>query len=109
MYYFMISSNITNIGTWGRVRLRRATFELLEFSPVPPSSYLRMSPECTPRASPSIFPEEDHAEEEHGEEEDDAAPSPRMLSGHKMEPRPPCDDCPGTEDKGIPAYLKKKG
>ena len=38
-----------------RVRLRRATFELLEFSPVPPSSYLRMSPECTPRTSPSMF------------------------------------------------------
>ena len=51
----MISSNITNIGTWGRVRLRRATFELLEFSPVPPSSYLRMFPECTPRTSPSMF------------------------------------------------------
>ena len=24
----MISSNISNIGAWGRVRLRRATFEL---------------------------------------------------------------------------------
>ena len=27
----------------------------MEFSPVPPSSYLRMSPECTPRMSPSMF------------------------------------------------------
>ena len=52
----MTSSNITILELeMDRVRLRRATFELLEFSPVPPSSYLRMSPECTPRTSPSMF------------------------------------------------------
>ena len=39
---------------------------------------------------PQHVPEVDHAEEEHGDEEDDVAPSPRVLFGHKMEPRPPC-------------------
>ena len=58
---------------------------------------------------PQHVPEVDHAEEEHGEEEDDVTPSPRVLFGHKMEPRPPCDDCPGTEDKGIPAYFTRRG
>ena len=38
---------------------------------------------------PQHVPEVDHAEEEHGDE-DDVAPSPRVLFGHKMEPRPPC-------------------
>ena len=47
--------------------------------------------------------------DEDGDEEDDVAPSPRVLFGHKMEPRPPCDDCPGTEDKGIPAYFPRRG
>ena len=58
---------------------------------------------------PQHVPEEDHAKEEHGEEEDGVAPSPRMLFGHKMEPRPPCSFVLAQRTRGIPAYFPRRG
>ena len=110
MYYFMISSNITNIGTWGRVRLRRATFELYGVLPGAPQQLPEDVPGVHAADVPQHVPEVDHVEEErHGEEEDDVTPSPRMLSGHKMEPRPPCSFVLAQRSRGNPAYFPRRG
>ena len=106
----MTSSNITNIGTWGRVRLRRATFELYGVLPGAPQQLPEDVPGVHAADVPQHVPEVDHVEEErHGEEEDDVTPSPRMLSGHKMEPRPPCSFVLAQRSRGNPAYFPRRG